>query len=97
MYPGDEECYYGTFVRESFAALLRNDFCIEKVVIKGRSRSTLEKLKKYIFFLFQAVREIKRNDYDLIYVHYLNHSVIPLCITKPFPSKHIILNIKCKF
>jgi glycosyltransferase involved in cell wall biosynthesis len=92
MYPSNEDDYYGIFVKNFEKELIKNNVKVKKIVIKGKGKSKLEKLKKYIKFFTDSYKKIKNNDYDLIYVHYINHSLLPLLIFKKFIKKPLIIN-----
>lgn len=91
MYPSSESPFYGIFVK-NFENQLKDDFNISKVVLKGRGKSKLEKIKKYFIFFKNVIKYIKENDYDLIYVHYIGHSLLPVLLVKNYINKPLILN-----
>ncbi len=55
-----------------------------KVVIEGRLPSLRAKIFGYLKFYRQIIRYGLKKDYDLIYVHYILHSVIPPGAYQPF-------------
>ena len=92
MYPSDSNPTYGTFIKNFEQQMQNEGFRVERCVISGRGKGILEKLKKYITFFKQTVDAIRHGDYDLIYVHYINHSLLPLLFIKNSISKPLILN-----
>lgn len=92
MYPSTDYPYYGTFVKNFEVQLLNNGFQFEKAVIKGKSHNKKEKITKYFNFFKNVIKLIKKNNYDIIYVHYLAHSLLPLLFVKKFIKKPLILN-----
>jgi glycosyltransferase involved in cell wall biosynthesis len=92
MYPSKEYPFYGIFVKNFEKQLKNENIEFIKAVIKGRGKSKLDKLKKYINFFIYVYKTINENDYDLIYVHYAEHSLIPLVFLKYFIKKPLIIN-----
>jgi glycosyltransferase involved in cell wall biosynthesis len=92
MYPSDSNPTYGTFIKNFEEQMQNEGFTIRRCVISGRGKGILEKLKKYITFFKQTVNAVRQEDYDLIYVHYINHSLLPLLFIKNSISKPLILN-----
>jgi len=78
MYPSKDHPFYGIFVKNFENQLIAEGFEFEKAVIKGRGKTKIEKLKKYFKFFIDVFRALKGDNYDLIYVHYAEHSLIPL-------------------
>ena len=92
MYPSRDDPTYGIFVKNFQEQLEKLGVSFELAVIRGRSNSKLQKIQKYLKFFNEVIRSIMRNNYDLIYVHYINHSLIPLIFTKKNINKPLILN-----
>jgi len=82
MYPSNNCPYYGSFVENIKKELEKKDIEIELAVIKGKSKNKLEKFFKYVKFFLEVITKVRRSDYDLIYVHYILHSLIPLLFVK---------------
>ena len=91
MYPSKEFKYYGIFVK-NFEKYIKKYFKITRVVIKGKSKNKLEKIKKYFIFFKMILRNIKYEDFDLIYVHYISHSLIPFLFVNKI-KKPLVLNV----
>lgn len=92
MYPSNKYPFYGIFVKNFEYQLREQGFQFDKVVIKGRSESKFEKIKKYFKFLFDTYRALKKNEFDLIYVHYAEHSLIPIVLFKSLIKKPLVIN-----
>lgn len=92
MYPSKGHPTYGTFVKNFESQLKEEGFEISKAVIEGRGKSKVEKLKKYFNFFQDVVNAIKKNDYDLIYVHYVSHSLLPLLFVQKYINKPLVVN-----
>lgn len=91
MYPSDQNPTYGIFIKNFETQMKKEGFSIDKCVIKGRGKNILEKMKKYMAFFQQTLHSIHRKDYDLIYVHYMNHSLLPLLWVNTF-NRPLVLN-----
>jgi len=92
MYPSKDHPFYGIFVKNFENQLKSEGFEFEKVVIKGRGRTKIEKLKKYFRFFIDVFRALREDKYDLIYVHYVGHSLLPFLIFKRNLSKPFVVN-----
>ncbi|MBE0515703.1 glycosyltransferase family 4 protein [Sulfurimonas sp.] len=92
MYPSKDYPFYGIFVKNFENQLIAEGFEFEKAVIKGRGRTKLEKLKKYFQFFADVFKALREDKYDLIYVHYAEHSLIPLTLFGHLIKKPLIIN-----
>lgn len=94
MYPSAENPSYGIFVKNSEDILQKGNFIISsKAVIKGRGKNIIEKFKKYIVFYWEIFYFGLKADYDLIYVHYISHTAIPLIFLQLFSKKKLAVNV----
>ena len=92
MFPSEEHPSYGIFVRNFERQLTRLGACFpNKVVIKGPGKNVFQKFWKYIQFSHHSLRSIFKGKYDVIYVHYINHSLIPLIFILPWLKRKIII------
>ena len=80
MYPSKDNPTYGTFVKTFEVQMIEENFTLDKVIITRTSNSSFQKIKKYIIFIFKTYKEIKKNNYDMIYVHYIGHSLLPFLL-----------------
>lgn len=92
MYPSNDHQFYGIFVKNFEKQLTQHGFEFKKAVIRGKGRSIVEKTKKYFQFFKDVVRLVKKGDYDIIYVHYIGHSLLPLLLVRHMLRKPLILN-----
>jgi len=92
MYPSKSDSTYGIFVKNFQEQLEKLGVSFELAVIEGRGSSKLYKIGKYLKFFKDVIKSIMKNDYDLIYVHYINHSLIPLIFTKKYINKPLVLH-----
>lgn len=92
MYPSTIDPTYGTFVKNFNTQLTQEGFEVEKAVITGRGKTKLEKIKKYFNLFKDIIKAIKKNDYDLIYVHYVTHSLLPLLLIQKHINKPLVVN-----
>lgn len=93
MYPSIDNPSYGVFVKNFELAMKDKINIIDKVVIKGRGKNILDKICKYIAFSFTLLYKGVTRDFNTIYVHYINHTAIPvLLLLLLTPNKKIVLN-----
>lgn len=92
LYPSAEFPSYGIFVKNVEIELKKFGFDFEMAVISGKASSSLDKIKKYLVFFSSVLFHIKKNDYDIIYVHYVKHSLIPFLLMNHLIEKPLVLN-----
>lgn len=92
MYPSKDYPFYGIFVKNFENQLMPEGFKFETVAIKGRGRTKIEKLKKYFHFFSDIFRALNEDKYDLIYVHYVGHTLLPFLLFKRNLSKPLVVN-----
>ncbi len=93
MYPSELDPSFGTFVQNFNNQMKIEGLNCQLAVIKGREGGVKAKLKKYYRFFKDVVTQIKGENYDIIYVHYAGHSLLPLLlVTKNLP-KPLIINM----
>jgi len=92
MYPSSEHPTYGTFIQRFEQQMKEEGFIITKSVIQGRGNNFLQKIQKYLSFFWITVKKIRKDDYDLIYVHYIGHSLLPFLFIRKSISKPLVLN-----
>ncbi len=94
MYPSPENPSYGIFVKNSEDILQKGDFIISaKAVIAGRGKNIFEKIKKYIIFYWQIFYFGLKADCNLVYVHYVSHTALPLIFLRLFSKKKLVVNV----
>ncbi|AKX60627.1 hypothetical protein AKN88_08930 [Thiopseudomonas alkaliphila] len=91
MYPSKEDPVYGVFVEKFCKQMSGEGICVDVVSIKGRGRGFLSKAFKYISYFFAAIFKLKYSKYDVVYVHYIGHTLIPFLFFYP-KNKTVILN-----
>lgn len=92
MYPCDEQPTYGVFVQNFEELMSKQNFSFTKSVIFGRGKNIFDKLAKYLNFFQSTISSIRTNQYDLIYVHYINHSLLPLLLIRNKTEKPLVIN-----
>lgn len=91
MYPSKEDIFYGIFVK-NFEKNMGNYFVVKRVVIKGKEKNKIQKILKYVKFFKEVYIEVKKGNYNFIYVHYIGHSLIPFIFLKKNLKKPLIIN-----
>jgi glycosyltransferase involved in cell wall biosynthesis len=93
MYPSRKHKTFGVFVQNVEKILLNDGNDVIKAVIRGQGTSFVQKIYKYILFYLSITYNFFFVKYDLIYVHYINSSFVPLSLfsflKKP---KRLIIN-----
>lgn len=94
MFPGSKTPSYGTFVKTNYDQLKNQGFGIEKVVLDTKYSHFFSKFFGYTNFFLKAIFKILFSKYDVIYVHYLTISTLPIFLTSLFGKKtRFIINI----
>lgn len=92
MYPTKSQPSYGIFVKNFEDHLLPEGFNFHKVVISGRGQNSVEKLKKYLKFFIDTISALRNEHFELIYVHYIGHSLLPILILQKYIKKPLVIN-----
>jgi len=93
MYPSKNDPTYGTFVHTFKIQMENEQFDMtQSALIRGSGKNAFEKIVKYIKFFKDVIILIRQNDYDLIYVHYIGHSLLPLLFVRNIIRKPLVLN-----
>lgn len=92
MYPSSANVSYGIFVRNFEEDMLKRGVTFRKAIIKGKGKNTFDKLKKYFRFFLDIYMLVYKKDINLIYVHYISHSLLPLFPIAPFLKKPLVIN-----
>ena len=93
MYPSQKSPFYGIFVK-TFAQNIQNQGAsiTSSALIKGSSTSFISKVYKYIKFFLSVYSGLLRSNYDIIYVHYAEHSLLPLLPIYFLLKKKLVVN-----
>lgn len=94
MYPSTKDPVYGTFVKEFMDSVVIKNRSgkTELIAIKGRSKYIIEKLYKYFAFYFKSLFKLLFFRYDLIYVHTITYTIIPIKIASIFKKLPLVFN-----
>lgn len=90
MYPDETNKTYGIFVKNFYDHMKKYGFIIELSVKNKTVGGSIQKLLEYVRFITSTVKSLYKKKYDIIYVHYISHSTIPLLFFRK--KKTIILN-----
>ncbi|WP_236033034.1 glycosyltransferase family 4 protein [Algoriphagus pacificus] len=92
MYPNSKYPSFGVFVKNFEEAIRKEGVeIVESSLIKGR-KAGLARIWAYLVFFVEVIWKSNRGDFDLIYVHYMQHSLIPLNFWKRRKDKKLVLN-----
>lgn len=89
MYPSDTQIMYGVFVRNIEKALNDAGFEVSRLVISGRGHSLFDKIRKYMKFYWDILRE-DLSLYDAVHISYPSHSFLPFFLKRRNNTKIII-------
>ena len=95
MYPSKKDPVYGTFVQTFVESINKKNINgkVHTIVIKGRSKNTFYKLFKYIVFYIHILFNLIYHNYDLIYVHTITYTIIPIRIVSFIKELPLIFNV----
>lgn len=97
MYPSKDDAYYGVFVKNFYNSMIESPEIeiVSTSFIRGRGKSFLSKLMKYIGFYISIFFKSLFIRYDIVYVHNVSHSILPLypvLLKRAFTKIKIIIN-----
>lgn len=94
MYPSKSYPYYGTFVKNFEKQLIIKGIKIEKSVMKKNNGGNIKKIVNYVIFYIHTFVKVIFASYDLLYVHFVSHSMFPIivCYYLGLVHKKVILN-----
>ncbi|QNN41452.1 glycosyltransferase family 4 protein [Pedobacter roseus] len=97
MYPSSEDAYYGVFVKNFCNSIIGSPQIkiVSTSFIRGRGTSFLSKLNRYFKFYTSILFKSLFFNYDIIYVHNVSHSILPLypvLLKRLFSKIRIIIN-----
>jgi glycosyltransferase involved in cell wall biosynthesis len=93
MYPSKTQPYYGSFVKGFYDGLNSKGHNLQTdALIRGRTNNIFLKLWKYIVFYFEILFKGLCYKYDIIYVHTVSHTAMPLLLLGFFRSYKLVIN-----
>ncbi|SHK16712.1 Glycosyltransferase involved in cell wall bisynthesis [Clostridium cavendishii DSM 21758] len=92
MYPNKKHPSYGVFVKnfEKFAAEQNIDV---NSVVMFKANNKVSKILKYMSFYIRVIFKILFSKYDIVYVHFVSMSSIPVLIANKFKKFKIYTNV----
>ncbi len=95
MYPSETDKVYGTFVRNFVEdARRRNaDGITELVTIRGKRKGAAAKAAAYVSFYSNALYKLLFKRYDIVYVHTITFTSIPLRVASWFRRLPLVFNV----
>ena len=93
MYPSSKHSYFGTFVKKFELGIAKNGFDIDRIVVQ-KKETKLQKLNAYLRFFINVIFtcNFKSCKYQVIYVHYVNHSLLPFLFVRKSKLPLFIVN-----
>ena len=93
LYPSENAPHYGVFVKNFETGLKREGHVFsQKAVMQYGDGGPVLKILRYVHFYFRILMLGWFGDYDLIYVHFISHSAIPVLMVRWFRKKPIVVN-----
>lgn len=95
MYPSDCDKVYGVFVKGFVDGLKSMNKCdeIELSVIRGRRLSITTKILAYIKFYLELTFRLLFRNYDVIYVHTITFTILPIRFALMFRKLPLAFNV----
>ncbi len=94
MYPSREDPSYGIFVKNIKEVLQGGRVDVpHQAVIVGRNRGVLQKTAKYIKLYWDIVAKGLSKDFDIIYAHFITHTLVPSVFIKSIRGKRFVANV----
>lgn len=92
MYPDQDNPQYGVFVKNFREKMEDGSFhFVRGTLLKGKKKG-LMKLGHYLLFILDGIVKLNLGKFDLVYVHYVQHSLIPLHFWLFNRNKKVVLN-----
>jgi len=91
MYPSEKFPVYGLFVKRIVDSLVNLGANVSYAVMT-KQQGRLTKILAYITFVLNCRKAIKQGNYDLVYVHYMAHSLLPLLGLKHFYQGKLVIH-----
>ncbi|MAG65353.1 MAG: GlcNAc transferase [Pseudomonadales bacterium] len=92
MYPTPQWPGYGVFVKNFVTSLEEEGHEVDLSAIHGKSSSRLGKIKKYVKMTLSIYSNLATKKYDLIYVHFGSHSLLPFLPIYIFLKTPMVVN-----
>lgn len=95
LYPSRETPHYGSFVK-NFEEQLKEDPRVNSlrgIFLKGLNKGLFNKVIKYLIFYIKILFYLSFYNFDLIYVHLITHSTLPIKLISKIKRLNIIFNI----
>lgn len=95
MYPSDHDKVYGVFVKgfvDGLKSMGKGDE-IELSVIRGRRFSIPGKIWAYLKFYFDLTYRLLFQNYDLVYVHTITFTILPIRLALIFRNLPLAFNV----
>ncbi|WP_212000352.1 glycosyltransferase family 4 protein [Chitinophaga sp. HK235] len=93
LYPSKDDKYYGIFVHNVVGQLEQHGISFDKkIVIRGRTDSTITKIFKYIKFYALIIYHGMFGKFDCLYIHFVSFSALPLLLVTLFRPHKLVIN-----
>lgn len=94
LYPSAKDPVFGVFVKNFVSSLIScPEVEVSTALIKGRSYSLLSRIRKYARFYITILFKLLLFRYDLVYVHLITHSALPIRLVSYFRDLPLAFNI----
>ena len=81
MYPAPKASSHGIFVKRCEQAMEANGWTVHRAVLPGR-HTRMTRVFAYLRFCGSVCGQVLLGKYDLIYAHYITHSLLPIAVVR---------------
>lgn len=95
LYPSKKAPYHGSFVKE-FVRQIKSDSRVNRVdcaLLRGWHSGVMVKLWLYMKFYLTILYRLVFFNYDLVYIHLITHSTLPVRLVSKFKRLNLVFNI----
>ena len=95
LYPSKKAPYHGSFVKE-FVKQIKSDNRVNQVdcaLLRGWHSGVMVKLWLYVKFYLAILYRLVFFNYDLVYIHLITHSTLPVWLVSKFKQLNLVFNI----
>lgn len=93
MYPSIKFPAFGSFIQRIENNLCEGDKCtINRIVIDQDNLKSIQRVFVYFKFVLKSIYAIFKQRHDIVYIHFVSHSYIPLLFLPKFLIRKLVIN-----
>lgn len=94
MYPSALNPSYGIFIYNIEKGLSENGVrFVAKALIRKRCSNIFLKIFTYLYFYITILKLGLTSEFDIIYCHYISHTIVPAALIKTIKDKKLVANV----